>query len=85
MLRHLNSEQRLEVERLAHMAGMEPFMLLLDGLVREEERKLLTYDLQNGSERGLALLKAQIDGARKLHRDAVNAVEKLKRRHDARA
>jgi len=81
----LSTEEKEALGALLSHDGLKVLLKVMEALARSQAEGLLTYDLDGGSERGLALLKAQSDGARKLHQSIAAYLAALKRKHDAQA
>lgn len=76
----LTLEEKDALQDLAQHSGVKVLAKLLSALTDELADSVLKYDLGSGSDRTLAILKAEADGAKKLVRRLETHINTLKPR-----
>ena len=74
----LTVEEKEELLNLTQQEGFKGLLKVLDRLVFSKDRAVLQYDLVAGSPLGLALVRAEMDGARSIVRSFQGYIAQLK-------
>ena len=77
-MKQVSEEDQYAIQDIATHYGMKALLRTIQSLVEAQQRDVIRYNLHDGDEKGLSILKSRAEGAEKLYQDFTTKLKTIK-------